>query len=474
VPAGDNENLTPNFNAAGFSGAGKTFWFEPGVHTLGKGQFGQIQAGAHSTYIGGPGAILDGQHVNQSAFSGTATGVKIQHLTIRNFNTLHDQGTVNHDGGTRWTVQYNTMTHNAGAAIFASTNSVVSYNCLKDNGQYGFQTMSSDGTPTHILFDHNEVSGNNAADTENTAGIAGCGCSGGGKFWASRDVTVSNNYVHDNRGTGLWADTNNVGLLFEGNWIENNDGSGIEYEVSYNFAIRNNVLIHNAVADGPHNGGDPISAIYISESGSDSRVTTKHNNFNKTSDISGNLFKDNWSGVMLWENSNRFCSNGLPTVECTLVNPSVITVKSCASALADPARNKPGNSPDYFKDCRWRTRDVKVHDNEFELNPGKVAGCTTKKLCGVNSLYSQYGSSVPYPGALVATNIAFNQGNVFSHNHYKGPWVFRGWAQSNLAYPLSFKDWRGPVTNKCTAPGEVSGGSCNSGFGQDAASTYSR
>jgi hypothetical protein len=344
---------------------------------------------------------------------------------------------------------------------------------MKDNGQYGFQGASDHDTPTHILIDHNEITGNNAANTEASVGWVGCGCSGGAKFWEADDVTVTNNYVHDNLGIGLWADTLDVGFLFEGNWFENNDGPGMMYEVSYNFNIKNNVFKHNATKDGPGNPGFPTAAIYISESGCDSRVSSTGNNFNQTCDISGNLFEDNWGGVALWENSNRFCSNGLPTTQCTLVNPPVITASSCASALADPVKNKPSyTTPNYFNDCRWLTKNVKVHNNTFKLTPANVAQCSISKACGVNAVISNYGSVSPYDNSTVATNIAFNQGNLFYDNTYIGPWYFWGWAQSNLSYPLSFADWQKPVTDKCTTNDETSSGNCNSGFGQDAGSTY--
>ena len=57
VPAGDNSSLD-------LGQAGKTYWFAPGVHTLGAGQYDQIIPSDNSTYIGGPGAILDGQGKN--------------------------------------------------------------------------------------------------------------------------------------------------------------------------------------------------------------------------------------------------------------------------------------------------------------------------------------------------------------------------------------------------------------------------
>ena len=201
-------------------------------------------------------------------------------------------------------------------------------------------------------------------------------------------------------------------------------------------------------------------------------MTSTKNNFNQTSDISNNLFVDNWSGVVLWENANRFCSNGLPTSECTLVDPENITVDTCRAAMNDPARNKQGMTPDYFNDCRWLTKNVKVHDNLFQLNTANVAGCDVDKACGLNAVFSNYGSEEAYTSSVIPTNIAFNQGNVFSKNTYQGPWFFMGWAQSNQHYPLTFADWQKSVTDKCTLPGQVSSGTCNSGFGQDAGSTY--
>ena len=50
----------------------------------------------------------------------------------------------------------------------------------------------------------------------------GCGCSGAGKFWEVDNATVNSNYVHDNFDVGLWADTNNNGFTFKGNFIKNN------------------------------------------------------------------------------------------------------------------------------------------------------------------------------------------------------------------------------------------------------------
>ena len=145
---------------------------------------------------------------------------------------------------------------------------------------------------------------------------------------------VTNNYVHDNLSVGLWADTNDNNFLFEGNWIENNAGEGIFWETSYNVAIRNNVIRHNQVVDGPARirSGDnfPDAAIYISESGGDSRLPYDLVG-SPTVDISNNLIEDNYNGVTLWENADRYCGSPANTSSgyCTLVNPSVVKVSTC-------------------------------------------------------------------------------------------------------------------------------------------------
>jgi hypothetical protein len=53
----------------------------------------------NSTYVGGPGAILDGQGKNNYAFTQHARNVTIKYLTIRNFVAPMNEGTVNHDSG---------------------------------------------------------------------------------------------------------------------------------------------------------------------------------------------------------------------------------------------------------------------------------------------------------------------------------------------------------------------------------------
>ena len=427
VPAGNNSGV--NFNQAS-----KTFWFAPGVHTLGTGQYAQIEPGSGSTYIGAPGAVLDGQNSNLYAFTQHATNVTVKYLTIQNFGKPGDnnnEGVVNHDGGHGWIIEFNTVKNNAGAGVFIGSGDKVSNNCLTSNGQYGFSAYEDAGV-TDVVLDHNEISYNNTDNWE--AKIDGCGCTGGGKFWSTQNATITNNYVHHNKSVGIWADNNNAGFLIAGNWISDNDDVGIAYETSYNASIKANVLLHNALVAGPNNPSFPTAAIYLSESGADSRVATA---YNQTLDVTGNLIQDNWAGVALWENADRYCGSPANTSsgECTLVNPTVVKEASCNSTNISKAP--------YYDDCRWKTKNVKVTGNTFKSTPANIsAKCTFANSCGLNAIFSNYGSYPswsPYKGTTIEDAITYKQNNTFANNTYLGSWGFLPYEQGNLK---SFAQWQ--------------------------------
>lgn len=417
LPAGDNESLIPSPNT--------TYWFAPGVHTLGTSEWGQIIAADGDVFVGGPGAVLDGQHLNRYAFTQRAVNVTIKHLTIRNFGAAgadRDEGVVNHDSGHGWKILDNTVRDNAGAGVFIGTDDIVRYNCLLDNGQYGFSAYEAGGD-ANIVLDHNEIAGNNTYDWE--AHLPGCGCVGGGKFWNVNRATVTNNWVHDNHGPALWADTDNNDFDIEHNYLAGNDGEGVEYEISYNALIRNNTFVGNAVAYGAANPGFPTGAVYLSESGGDARVPARYT----TITVTGNQFVNNWSGVVLWENADRFCGSPANTSGsyCTLVNPSVVNISTCVATTID--------QPPYYADCRWKTQNVAVRQNSFTLDPAAVDGCATAVSCGLQGLFSNYGtypSWSPYQGEIVEQAITFAQNDHFNNNTYTGPWRFMAHDQGTV------------------------------------------
>ena len=464
VPAGDNSSVN-------FSIPDTTYWFAPGTHTLGTGAHNEIQVADGDTYVGAPGAVLDGQNDNEYAFTGdyqdlSDENVTIEYLTIENFVPDENAGAVNGNGNNGWTEKYDLMTDNSpGAAMMLGGDNVVSDNCLTENGQYGFNGYSwvdvnygstFTGGATNITFTDNDVSYNNTQKYQN-------GAEGGGKFWKNGDVVVTGNYIHDNiDAPGIWMDTDNAGFLVQDNYISDNDGEGLMYEISYNADIVDNTFVDNAVRNGEGNESFPDGAIYISESGGNASVPSSYAG---ELNIQDNVFQDNWSGVVVYQNANRYSGDGQDPG--TLTPPSGTSVDTW---IKDAASICPSNlsetSPiDYNSLCQWRAQNVTVQDNTFEFDPSdSVYGgqCTEANSCGENALFSVYSSTSAYPTWSVCNNISNNQDNHFTDNSYTGPWAFMYFNQGDTEDVTA---WQAGVSN-------VQGSGDNFGA-QDQGSTFS-
>jgi Right handed beta helix region len=434
VPAGDDARVN-------FRRPHTTYWFAPGVHTLGSSRYSQIQPGTGSTFIGAPGAVLDGQQVNYYAFTGNAPDVTISYLTIKNFGVPggnFNEGTVNTGSAPGWTIDHSTVEDNAGAGVMLGSRDTLRYDCLLKNQQYGFSAYSVSG-PDALTLTDNEIAENDTYNWEKRD--PGCGCSGGGKFWNVDGAEVDGNWVYDNHNVGIWADTNNRGFDIAHNYFDNNYAEALIYEISYNARIADNVFVRNAIGAGPSSPGFPTPAIYISESGSDSRVAT---DYNRSLQITRNVFINNWGGVILWENSNRFCGSPYNTSSgiCTLAEPGVANIRSCSKAHLMHAA--PGQTPDYYDLCRWKTQHVAVDDNRFSFDPAAVgAHCSAARGCGYVGVFSEYGTDPawsPYHGTAVEYHVTFGQDNHFTGNVYDGPWKFMALADGET---VSWPTWRG-------------------------------
>ncbi|MEU5217244.1 right-handed parallel beta-helix repeat-containing protein [Streptomyces sp. NPDC020807] len=392
---------------------GTTFWLRPGTHRLGDGPYDQVLPKKGNRYLGAPGAVLDGRKVNQYAFGGTATDVTLRHLTVQGFVAPNNEGVVNHDMADGWVIEHATIQDNSGAGLMAGARQRLVGSCLRRNGQYGMNAYKTGDTLRGLVVQGNEVVGNNTDDWERRT--PGCGCTGGIKFWAVNGADVRGNWVHDNRGTGLWADTNNNDFLFEDNLIEANDGAALIYETSYNAVIRNNTIRRNNLVEGRPlaAGGDdfPYATVYVSESGGEPRIPARTDRI----DIHGNVFENNWNAITLWENADRFCNSpaNTSTDYCT---PLVKDTSRCAApAIA---------SAPLYGDCRWKTQRVDVHHNRFVLDPA-AAKCAAE--CARMALFANYGTFPdwsPYRGKRVAAAVTHEQDNRWHDNVYRGPWTF--------------------------------------------------
>lgn len=315
-PATDDLGALTTSNAAG-----TTFYLLAGRHLLGGGsptEFDQVIPKNGNTYIAAPGAVLDGRNINRYAFTQPASNVTIRYLEIVNFDCYLDQFVVNHDTGDNWTIEYCNVHSNNGAGIGIGNGSAVRHCWLHHNQQYGFSAFNdvvnnaTSPAVSNVTIDYNEIDHNgDPRDEVDAAGsLTGVGRNGACKFWDTDTVAVTNNWIHESNWIGVWADTNDIHMRLESNLIEDNWGEGFFYEISYNFLVRYNNFRRNAIGKGlqfNYNGDNfPVATIYISESGSESRVGGA---YASSSDIADNKFVNNWGDISLWENADRFCNS---------------------------------------------------------------------------------------------------------------------------------------------------------------------
>jgi hypothetical protein len=397
---------------------GTTYYLKAGTYSVNS----SINPNDNDTFIGAPGAIIDGGGTQPVAFgfNDNASGVTIEYLTIQHFAGPQNNGIVNQGQGANWTLQYSTIQDNpdtkGGANGFElGDGNTVRYNCFSGNGQTG---ISSDGAKGFVV-DHNEL----ALNASGYEAVYNCGCSGGMKFFTSTNGTVTNNWIHDNGSVGLWVDTNNSFFLIQGNVIENSFDEGLMYEISYNAVIQNNVFRSNDLGGNTMASDFPAPAIYVSESGgfdAGAAVMLSGVDVNGRLQIASNAFYDNADGVVLYQNADRCCGtkDGCGTCDTLPLYPEV---------------DGDGNQ-------RWNTQNVTVTHNTFAYgaDAGCVATSSPKTYCAVAGLFST--------STAIDQAIALHQNNVFDDNAYTGPWQFLAPDQNSTL--LSPAAWQGPPLNQ--------------------------
>lgn len=507
------------------------YYLAPGMH------YGTFSANRGDVFVGGYAdgvrSTLDGQYTRPIAIDSNITigeqeDVTIRYLTIQRFTPPVDQTAINQTGAGGWSLLNSTVTLNVpGGGMFAATDAVLRDNCLTRNGQYGFQSAqtlrpdSLTGGPYNVWVERNEISYN---DTCGLSGllqnpvlgwhdrnpvpaeyrnphcgqVSGSGNQGGFKLWGTNGVMIRDNWIHHNWGVGGWADTNNANTTWTGNTITDNQNGGIWEETSYNFSITDNHLARNNLLDGPTNPQFPMTAIYVSESGSDSKnggvpacrmascVASGMPGHPERSVIADNTLVDNGGGIFLWQNSNRFCNDGFDA-GCTLLEGGArgpFSKAGCAKNLPLASLDRStfvgtvgGDPPEnYWDGCMWQTQNVTVTRNLIDFDPANIVGCTARAwpACGANGVFSQFGGpNAQAGGADVPTQITFFQGNRWSHNVYRGPSTFYAWNQGNA---VSWSEWTGRILggDRCTSTDVRRSGVCAGPFGQDVGSTFAR
>ena len=164
-----------------------------------------------------------------------ARDVVIRNLTIEKYAGPGQLGAIRGNDSVNWLVEYNTLRLNHGVGIVIGDGMIVRRNLVTRNGQMGVSGMGN-----NALIEENEISFNNYASFD--PGWE----AGGVKLVDTAGVIARRNYVHHNRGPGLWTDWNNINVLFEDNIVVHNRGPGIFHEVSFDAIIRRNHAMFNS------------------------------------------------------------------------------------------------------------------------------------------------------------------------------------------------------------------------------------
>ena len=221
--------------------AGTTYIVKAGIHLR---NF-SVRPKSADTFCGEPGAVLDGGRSLPMAFSGGASNVTLDSITVRDYYSGKLGGAIQPDPrASGWLVRNVSSLHNAGAGLLVADGMRILGGHYNDNDQFGIGGNAATG----ILLDGLDGDPNTMDGPElarNHALLASCDWGAGGMKWDVGAVTIRNAYVHDNDCKGLWGDINAHDVLIEHNLVERNLAEGILYEISQDAVIRYNQVHRN-------------------------------------------------------------------------------------------------------------------------------------------------------------------------------------------------------------------------------------
>lgn len=297
---------------------------------------------AQRIYVGDDptGHTLEGagtEYAFQGSPQGVGTGVTISGLVIEKYANPAQYGAVGHSNmGANWTVRDCEIRYNHGGGIRGGSGVVVAHNRIHDNGQIGLIGYFA-------RVDSNEIAGNN------TAHFAEDWEAGGAKFVGTQNLIVRGNFVHGNHGRGLWTDSNNNGVTYDGNTVQDNEWDGIMHEISYSATITNNVVTGNGAFN--PNGVEGAGIMIMSSGGSGV-------------DVSHNTVAGNKNGIVLVQSDRGSGALGPYVVQNVHVHDNTVTLGPGAQNGADRYGGDTG---------LWTTNNNHFDANVYSLQTADAA-----------------------------------------------------------------------------------------------------
>ena len=256
--------------------------------------------------------------VTTHAFYGSATNVTIKGLIVEKYAMPANDGAIS-GRGTGWVVESNEIRLNHGAAVRMASYEKILKNNIHHNGQLGLSVIGL-SSGANILVQDNIIAYNN------TRGFDWTWSAGGTHLAETTNLVVQGNYVHDNRGPGIWVDFENYNWLIQGNRTANNFTAGIFDELSYDGIVRYNVVQNDASFPG-HAGLWWTAGIRVHAS--------------PNAQIYGNSVINCGDGIGAVSNARGSGNRGAFLVQNLSVHDNVIvqSAGSAAGAVADSTTN---------------------------------------------------------------------------------------------------------------------------------------
>lgn len=168
---------------------------------------------------------------------GAAPDVTIQGFVMKHAGNAAQDGAINNNGFSRWTIQNNTLSDSHGPVV-------------KFSAGGGHKLLSNDISRSGVVGVHGSHAGNvlvrgNRLHNNNTEQFNPNWEAGGLKMIAVTRLTVDRNEVYDNDGPGLWCDLDCNFTTYSNNRVHHNAKYGISYEMSHNGKAFGNVAWEN-------------------------------------------------------------------------------------------------------------------------------------------------------------------------------------------------------------------------------------
>lgn len=293
--------------------------------------------------------------VTDAAFiseGGVVTGVVVQGLTIEKYATLGGKGTISAPNGQFWIVRNNVFRSNHSTAVGLGDNGQVLNNYLHHNGQNGVGAYDA----SNLIITGNEASYNGQFFDPFWG-------AGGMKVAFIDNSTIAANYVHNNFGPGIWCDIDCKTVSIYGNTVNDNDQSGIFYEISFDALIYSNIVRRNGFNAG---AGPAQAGILIAES--------------KNVAVYSNTVEDNAFGIYAYQEAR-------------------------------------GTSPAYG--VTWVVQDLNVHDNTVKTS-GRIGLEQTESDTSYFTSKNNHFEANTYTLAGATTHFTWNDANNQSFTTWQG------------------------------------------------------